>query len=268
MMKSTLTSGHDDDAGIPEYLRPGKIGSLVTSNRLIRAATSETMASQRGEVTDELINLYSDLARGGAGVLITGHAYGEEGGQCSARQIGIYSDKLTSGLARLPAAVHEHGGRIFCELSHAGSQSVMPNVNPMAPSIIENAIFARQPREMSEDDIERVVEAFAQAARRAAAAGFDGIHIHGGNGYLISQFSSPFSNRRSDKWGGDADRRSRFFWRSTTQFARLWARKCQSQRDLASSTRGQTGCSSTRALLALRRWQHAASTLSSRHMAS
>jgi 2,4-dienoyl-CoA reductase-like NADH-dependent reductase (Old Yellow Enzyme family) len=212
MMKSTLTSGHDDDAtGIPEYLRPGKIGSLVTSNRLIRAATSETMASQQGEVTDELISLYSELARGGAGLLITGHAYVEEGGQCSARQIGIYSDKLTSGLARLAAAVHEHGGRIFCELSHAGSQSIMPNVNPMAPSIIENAIFARQPREMSEDDIERVVEAFAQAARRAAAAGFDGIHIHGGNGYLISQFSSLLSNRRSDKWGGDADRRSRFF---------------------------------------------------------
>src|SRR5262249_32920334 len=65
--------------------------------------------------------------------------------------------------------------------------------------------------EMSADEIERVVAAFGQAARRASAAGFDGIHIHGGNGYLISQFNSPFSNRRSDQWGGDADRRSRFF---------------------------------------------------------
>ena len=91
----------------------------------------------------------------------------------------------------------------FCELSHAGSQSVMPNIDPIASSIIENAIFERQPREMS--------AAFRQAARRAAAAGFDGIHIHGGNGYLISQFNSPYSNRRSDQWGGDADRRSRFF---------------------------------------------------------
>jgi 2,4-dienoyl-CoA reductase-like NADH-dependent reductase (Old Yellow Enzyme family) len=201
----------DDGTGVARYLQPGQIGSLVIGNRLIRAATSETMASQQGEVTDALIDFYSELARGGAGLLITGHAYVDEGGQCSARQIGIYADTLISGLARLVAAVHEHDGRIFCELSHAGSQSVMPNVNPIAPSIIENAIFARQPREMSGDDIERIVATFGHAALRAAAAGFDGIHIHGGNGYLISQFNSPSSNRRSDGWGGDADRRSRFF---------------------------------------------------------
>ena len=158
-----------------------------------------------------MTNFYSTLARGGAGLLITGHAYVEEIGQCSARQIGVYSDTLVPALARLTEAVHQSGGRIFCELSHAGSQSVMPNIDPIAPSIIANAIFERQPREMSADDIERIVVAFGHAAHRAAAAGFDGIHIHGGNGYLISQFNSPFSNRRSDQWGGDAGRRSRFF---------------------------------------------------------
>jgi 2,4-dienoyl-CoA reductase-like NADH-dependent reductase (Old Yellow Enzyme family) len=204
-------SGPDIDTDVPDYLKPGTIGSLRVANRLIRTATSETMATDRGEVTDELIGFYVTLARGGAGLLITGHAYVEEVGQCSARQIGIYSDTLVPALARLTAAVHQNGGRIFCELSHAGSQSVMPNIAPIAPSIIENAIFERRPREMSADDIERIVGAFGHAARRAAAAGFDGIHIHGGNGYLISQFNSPFSNRRSDKWGGDADRRSRFF---------------------------------------------------------
>jgi len=210
MMPNASQSGPDTKSDVPEYLRPGKIGSLALANRLIRTATSETMATEQGEVTNELINFYSALARGGAGLLITGHAYVEEVGQCSARQIGIYSDTLVPGLARLTAAVHQNGGRIFCELSHAGSQSVMPNIDPIAPSIIENAIFERQPREMSAADIERIVAAFGQAAYRAAAAGFDGIHIHGGNGYLISQFNSPFSNRRSDQWGGDADRRSRF----------------------------------------------------------
>jgi 2,4-dienoyl-CoA reductase-like NADH-dependent reductase (Old Yellow Enzyme family) len=210
MMPNASQSGPDTKGDVPEYLRCGKIGSLVLANRLIRTATSETMATEQGEVTNELINFYSALARGGAGLLITGHAYVEEVGQCSARQIGIYSDTLVPGLARLTAAVHQNGGRIFCELSHAGSQSVMPNIDAIAPSIIENAIFERQPRETSAADIERIVAAFGQAARRAAAAGFDGIHIHGGNGYLISQFNSPFSNRRSDQWGGDADRRSRF----------------------------------------------------------
>ncbi len=197
-----------DDA---EYLRSGQIGSLVLPNRLIRTATSETMATERGEITDKLIDFYSTLAQGGAGLLITGHAYVDPDGQCSPRQIGIYTDNLVPGLERLASAVHRHGGRIFCELSHAGSQSVMPNVTPIAPSIVENAIFSRRPRQMSEDDIWRVIAAFAGAARRALAAGFDGIHIHGGNGYLVSQFCSPVSNRRSDGWGGDSDRRSRFF---------------------------------------------------------
>ena len=211
MMPNTLRTEPNIESAVPDYLKPGKIGSLAIANRLNRAATSETMAAEKGEVTDELTNFYSTLARGGAGLLITGHAYVEEVGQCSAKQIGIYADALVSGLTRLTAAVHQSSGRIFCELSHAGSQSVMSNTDPIAPSIIENAIFERQPREMSVADIERVVAAFGQAARRAAAAGFDGIHIHGGNGYLISQFNSPFSNRRSDQWGGDADRRSRFF---------------------------------------------------------
>src|SRR6516165_2798688 len=136
MMPHHSQSGSKADS--PLYLQPGKIGSLVVANRLIRTATSETMATERGEVTDELIDFYSTLARGGAGLLITGHAYVEEVGQCSARQIGIYEDPLIPGLARLTAAVHQNGGRIFCELSHAGSQSVMPNTDPIAPSIIEN----------------------------------------------------------------------------------------------------------------------------------
>ena len=196
---------------LPPYLRSGRIGKLEIPNRLVRAATSETMATDRGEVTDALVALYTDLADGGAGLLITGHIYVEQHGQCSPRQIGIYSDDLVSGLERMTRAVHTHGGRIFAELSHAGSQSVMPSVAPIAPSTIENAIFGRAAREMSEDNIHRVISAFADGARRAKAAGFDGIHLHGGNGYLIAQFSSPATNRRADNWGGDAARRDRFF---------------------------------------------------------
>ena len=115
MMPNAPQSGPDTKSDVPKYLRPGKIGSLALANRLIRTATSETMATERGEVTNELINLYSTLARGGAGLLITGHAYVEEVGQCSARQIGIYvvvavavglyggSGRLIAG--RLPANV-------------------------------------------------------------------------------------------------------------------------------------------------------------------
>jgi 2,4-dienoyl-CoA reductase-like NADH-dependent reductase (Old Yellow Enzyme family) len=86
----------------------------------------------------------------------------------------------------------------------------MPEIRPLAPSIVPNAIFARPPVEMSDAEIEASIAAFGTAAARAKRAGFDGIHLHSGNGYLLSQFNSPFANRRTDRWGGDAGRRSKF----------------------------------------------------------
>jgi 2,4-dienoyl-CoA reductase-like NADH-dependent reductase (Old Yellow Enzyme family) len=87
----------------------------------------------------------------------------------------------------------------------------MPNIEPIAPSASRNEIFGRQAREMSDAETRSVISAFADGARRAADAGFDGVHLHGGNGYLIAQFSSPRTNRRDDQWGGDPARRDRFF---------------------------------------------------------
>ena len=191
-------------------MQPGKIGRLVIKNRLIRAATSETMATANGEATDALVRLYSDLARGGAGLIITGHIYVDARGQYEPRQLGLDRNERIAPLVRVTDAVHRHGGLIFAELSHAGSQSLIPDVVPLAPSSVPNAIFARPPVEMSEADIEKVIAHFATAAQRAQRAGFDGVHLHSGNGYLLSQFNSPFANRRADRWGGDAQRRARF----------------------------------------------------------
>lgn len=193
----------------PPFLAPGRIGRLTLKNRLVRAATSETMATDEGHTTDAHVRLYRDLAAGGAGLIISGHIYVEPGGQYAPRQLGIDQDARIPGLARITHAVHGRGGVIFAELSHAGSQSVIPTVVPIAPSVVPNAIFAREPVAMSEADIARVIAAFGAAARRAVAAGFDGIHIHSGNGYLLSEFNSPHANRRTDRWGGDAARRSR-----------------------------------------------------------
>ncbi len=192
------------------FMRPGKIGGLVLKNRVIRAATSETMATADGAATDELVRLYSDVARGGAGLIITGHVYVEPRGQYEPRQLGLDRDERIAPLARVTEAVHRHGGRIFAELSHAGSQSLIPEIVPLAPSIVPNAIFARPPVEMTESDIGDVITSFASAAARAQHAGFDGVHLHSGNGYLLSQFNSPFANRRGDRWGGDDERRGRF----------------------------------------------------------
>lgn len=194
----------------PPFLAPGRIGKLALKNRFVRAATSETMATDAGLATEELVAFYRRLAAGGAGLLITGHIYVEPDGQYEPRQLGLHDDAAIAPLARLTRAVHDEGGVVFAELAHAGSQSILPHVNPLAPSVIPNAIHARAPREMSEADIAATIAAFGAAARRAMAAGFDGIHIHSGNGYLLSEFNSPHANRRTDAWGGDALRRGRF----------------------------------------------------------
>jgi 2,4-dienoyl-CoA reductase-like NADH-dependent reductase (Old Yellow Enzyme family) len=188
----------------------GRIGALEVRNRIVRAGTSETMAGPRGEVTDQLIALYEALARNEVGLIITGHLYVEPRGRYAPRQTGIHADDLVPGLRRLTDAVHRHGGRIFAQLAHAGSQSRVAGNDPLAPSPVPNALTGREVGEASEEEIVSAVEAFADGARRAAAAGFDGVHVHGANGYLISEFSSPHTNRRTDGWGGSPERRTRF----------------------------------------------------------
>ncbi len=188
----------------------GQIGSLTTRNRVVRAGTSETMASEHGEVTPQLCRLYETLARNRIGVLFTGHLYCASRGQYARRQTGIHEDSLIDGLRALTDRVHRHGAAIFAQLAHAGSQSRVQAGNPLAPSAVPNALTGRAVQEAEPHEIVEAVNKFADGASRAVAAGFDGIHIHAANGYLISEFSSPLANRRTDGWGGSPEARDRF----------------------------------------------------------
>jgi 2,4-dienoyl-CoA reductase-like NADH-dependent reductase (Old Yellow Enzyme family) len=188
----------------------GMIGSLVTRNRVVRAGTSETMATDGGEVTPQYVDLYETLARHDVGLLFTGHLYCAARGQYARRQTGIHSDAMIGGLRSVTDAVHRHGAPIFAQLAHAGSQSRVQAGEPLAPSAVPNALTGREVRDATEDEIAEATDAFAAGARRAVAAGFDGIHIHAANGYLISEFSSPVANRRTDRWGGSEEARDRF----------------------------------------------------------
>ncbi|MFL5877330.1 MAG: NADH:flavin oxidoreductase [Solirubrobacteraceae bacterium] len=191
--------------------QPGQLGPLELRNRIVRAGTSETMADERGAVTDEYVALYETLSRNDVGLIFTGHLYCAERGQYARRQTGIYSDDLVPGLRRVADAVHRHGGRILAQVAHAGSQSrVQAGTEPLAPSAVPNALTGRDVPEASTAEIGEAIEAFAAGARRAVDAGFDGVHIHAANGYLISEFSSPAANRRIDAWGGSAEARDRF----------------------------------------------------------
>lgn len=168
------------------------------------------MAYADGSCRPSFAALHAAIAAGGAAVAFTGHLFVEPRGRYDPLQAGIHSDAMIPGLRAVTAAVHRNGGRIFAQLGHAGSQSVVPANVPLAPSEVPNVMHGRPVAAASPGEIEAAVEAFRAAARRAVAAGFDGVHIHGANGYLVSQFRSPLTNRRTDDWGGSAERRERF----------------------------------------------------------
>ena len=191
---------------------PARIGTVELRNRFVRSATNDRMATPGGRVTAELVDYYRLLARGEIGLIITGHAYIHPLGQGSARQLGVYDDSLVPGLKRIADAVHELGGRVAMQITHAGRQTQMEIIGetPVAPSAIPYGLQNVMPRELSDDAIEKIIEDYASAAGRAQEAGFDAVQLHGAHGYLMNQFLSPFSNRRTDKWGGDDEGRFRF----------------------------------------------------------
>jgi 2,4-dienoyl-CoA reductase-like NADH-dependent reductase (Old Yellow Enzyme family) len=123
---------------------------------------------------------------------------------------GLDADAVLPGLRRVTHAVHETQTPIFAEINHAGSQVRVQNVEPIAPSAIRNPQTGRLPREATDSEVRQLVALFGQAAARARAAGFDGVHLHAGHGYLLSEFLSPLTNRRSDAWGGSLENRQRF----------------------------------------------------------
>lgn len=186
------------------------LNGLPMANRFVRSATWEGMATVDGKVTPKLTETMVTLARGGVGLIVTGHAYVTKIGQASPFQMGIYDDSLIEGLAAMTAAVHEAGGRIVAQLAHAGTFALEKAIGaaPVAASVFDG--LAKNPRaELSTDDIAVLKDAYVDAACRAKAAGLDGIQLHSAHGYLLSQFLSPWFNRRTDAYGGSVDNRVR-----------------------------------------------------------
>lgn len=197
-------------AAVEALFTPCRIGQVTVGNRFVRAGTSEGMAGRGNLASADLARLLGELARLGAGLIITGHMFVDRRGQYDDDQTAIDSDAAIGPLAAVTAAVHRHGGKIFAQLAHAGSQSVVVGSRPIAPSGVPNVMTGRPVPAATAGEIEAAVEAFGAAARRAVAAGFDGVHLHGANGYLISQFCSPLTNQREDSWGGSPEGRDRF----------------------------------------------------------
>jgi 2,4-dienoyl-CoA reductase-like NADH-dependent reductase (Old Yellow Enzyme family) len=189
-----------------------KIKNMELRNRFVRSATYDGCADD-GYVTDKQVNLYATLSKGGVGLIITGITYVHHSGQISKFQNSISNDNFIPGLKRLASAVHDRGARIAVQLFHAGREarfSKSSNRIPIGPSFLEkDPYFEAEYRAMTESEIWEVIRAFGDGAKRARDAGFDAVQIHGAHAYLLSQFLSPYTNRRGDKWGGDLENRLR-----------------------------------------------------------
>ena len=190
----------------------GSIRGVALKNRIVRSATWEGMCDSEGSPTGRLIDLNRALCRGGVGLIVTGYTYVRADGKELPGTMGIHSDDRLPALKTLTRAVHEEGGRIFCQLFHGGGRasSRETGARPLAPSEIKDATSRESPRAMSEQDILDLVTAFAHGAGRARRAGFDGVQLHGAHGYLINQFLSPLTNARKDAYGGSLNHRMRF----------------------------------------------------------
>lgn len=190
---------------------PIQVGSVQIPNRFVRSATHDFMAEEDGTATERQVQLFRQLAKGEVGLIITGHVYVNPNGKASPRQAGISEDRFIEGLRRIPEGVHTFPTKIFIQLAHAGRQTKEKycGCTPLAPSAVYEPTLKITPKEMTRQEILGIINDFIQAGRRAKEAGFDGAQLHIAHGYLLSSFISPYTNRRSDEWGGSIANRLR-----------------------------------------------------------
>ena len=188
------------------------IDGMELPNRLVMSPMLLPIANEDGEVTKEVIDYYVTRAEGGVGLIITGGAYITEAGRTFANTHLISHDRHIPGLRKLVEAVHSRNAKIAVQLYHGGTRanSALTGEQPAGPSPISAPDLPETPRELTKSEIQDLVSAFGEAARRAKKAGFDAIDLHYSGAFLVHQFLSPYSNRRTDEYGGSFDNRMRF----------------------------------------------------------
>ncbi|MBN2984595.1 NADH-dependent flavin oxidoreductase [Cohnella algarum] len=191
----------------PIALRSG----IAVQNRIVMAPMTNFSSNEDGTVTDAEIAYYARRSKG-VGMVVTACAYVTPNGKGFPGEFGADRDDMIPSLRRLASAIREQGAKAVLQIFHGG-RACPPNLVPNGDVVSAGTVPAENgavPRELTEDEAEAIVRDFGAAARRAIEAGFDGVEIHGANGYLIQQFYSPHTNRRNDRWGGDAEKRLAF----------------------------------------------------------
>ena len=193
-------------------LNKGKIGKAELRNRFVVPAMGSHRSGLEGTVTDELIAYYTSRARGGYGLIITEATGVDPYGLMGVNQFKIISDDSIPGFKRLADSIHAEGAKLFIQLHHAGRWALNREIGlPLfSSSAIPWHLRDEIVQELTTQEVYDTIERFGDAALRARKAGCDGVELHGAHAYLITQFTSPYINRRIDEFGGDITGRSRF----------------------------------------------------------
>ena len=190
---------------IKKLMLPYRLKNLELRNRIVMAPMLSRLCDPNGVVSQKLIDYYATRAGGGVGLIISEYCYiDDKESKAHPGQLGVYDDQLVAGLGDLAEAIQERGAKAILQICHAGRATSAKYLGrqPIAPSGIPS-YTGEMAREMTFEEVEAVSESFAEGARRAKAAGFDGVELHGAHGYLMAQFLSPYTNRRTDKYGRD-----------------------------------------------------------------
>ena len=197
-----------------KLFEPGKIGSLELKNRIVMPAMGCSLAESSGEAGARMIKYYADRARGGAGLIITEITrVDDETGVGTPNQLSVTNTHVVGQLHRLVEAVHAYGTKLFVQLHHPGNQTpsrLIGGKQPVSASDVTCQVIGEQPRALETEEVEAMVKKFVTGAVIAQKAGVDGVEIHAAHGYLVSQFLSPLTNKRTDKYGGSFEGRLRF----------------------------------------------------------
>ena len=197
-----------------KLFEPGMIGGLEIKNRIVMPAMGCSLAESTGEAGARMIKYYADRARGGAGLIITEITrVDDETGVGTPNQLSVTNTHMIAQLSRLVEAVHAYDTKLFVQLHHPGNQTpsrLIGGRQPVSASDVTCKVIGEEPRELTTKEVEGMVKKFVTGAVIAQKAGVDGVEIHAAHGYLVSQFLSPHTNKRADKYGGSFQGRMRF----------------------------------------------------------
>lgn len=208
MLNSTMNSNYKS------LFEPFTFPSGVqVKNRMLMAPMTNSSSLENGEVSEQELLYYRERS-GGVGAVITASSHVSPEGKAFVNEIGADRDDLIPSLKKLADTIHAQGSKAILQLFHAGRMTSAELIGGKQPVSASGVAAEREgaviPRELTEEEILATIKAFGEAARRAIEAGFDGVEIHGANTFLIQQFFSPHSNRRTDRWGGTLDNRMAF----------------------------------------------------------